>query len=148
MNSLSPLLIGILTSDVKSVAIRARRLAILYGLAGVLALGGIAALLVSGGFYLARRMSPEAAALVIAGVLLAFSLILVASAMIWSSRQRRNQTRRSVGTAIAATAAVSLLPVLLSNRMAFGIISAAVAGFVYANRKPSGRTKSVPQNAD
>lgn len=139
MSSLSPLLVGLLTTDVKSATNRAKRLAVFYMVAGLFGASAFAAFIVSGGLYLAKHMSPEAAALTIAGILLSASLIVLAAASIWSARERKNRARHSIGPTLAITAAVTLLPAILSNRMAFGLFSAAVAGYVYANRKPPSR---------
>lgn len=136
MGSLSPLLLGLLTTDIKSAATRAKRLTIFYSLAALFGISAFLALLFAAGLFLARHMSPEAAALAIAGIMLAFAALVLAAASIWASRERKNRARRSIAPTLAVTAAVTLLPAILSNKMAFGFISAAIAGYAYANRKP------------
>ncbi len=148
MGSLAPLLVGLLTADVKSAANRAKRQAILYGVAGLLGILALVALLLSGGLYLSHRMSPEAAALVIATVLLAGSVLMLAIASIWSSRERSKADRsRSIGPTLAATAALAVLPAVLSNRVGLGVIGAAAAGYAYANRKPPARSRNSVKTA-
>ena len=142
MGSLAPLLVGLLTADVKSAANRAKRQAIFYCLAGLLGLFGFAALLISAGLYLSHTMAPEAAALIVAAVLFSACVIVLAIATIWSSRERKKAVQnRSVGPALAATAALAVLPVLLSSRVGIGIASAAAVGYAYANRKPPTRPR-------
>jgi drug/metabolite transporter (DMT)-like permease len=149
MGSLAPLLIGLLTSDVKSAANRAKRLAILYALAGLLCLFGFGALTFSGGLYLSRRMPPETAALIIAAVLFALSMVILAAASIWTSKERSKASRsRSIGPAVAATAALAVLPALLSNRVGAGIAGALALGYAYANRKPPIRRHGPVGHAD
>jgi hypothetical protein len=136
MGGLAPLVIGLLTADVKSAAYRARRLAIIYSAAALFGFAGFLALLVAAGLAMARHMSPEVAALAIAGVLVSLSLVLVAFASIWSGRDRRKKASNSASRTIAAAAAVSVLPALLGNRLGLGIIAAVAGGYVIASRKP------------
>ncbi len=139
MSSLSPLLVGLLTTDVRSATTRAKRLAVFYSVAGLLGVSAFVALVASFGIYLVRHMSPEAAALTVAAILLSASLMVLAAASIWSARERKSRARHSIAPTLAITAAVTLLPAILSNRMTFGLVSAAVAGYIYANRKPPSR---------
>ncbi len=149
MGSLAPLLVGLLTADVKSAANRAKRQAIFYGLAGLLGLFGFGALIISGGLYLSHRMSPEAAALIVAAVLFSASMVIVAAASIWSSRERKKAVHtRSIGPTLAATAALAFLPAILSSRIGIGIASAAAVGYAYANRKPPTRSRHVVKSAN
>lgn len=85
---------------------------------------------------MARHMSPEAAALAIAGILFALSLIVLAAASVWLARERRKRASQSAARTIAAAAAVAVLPALFSNRMGLGLIAAAAGGYALANRKP------------
>ena len=149
MGSLAPLLVGLLSADVKSAANRAKRQAILYGLAGLLGVFGFGALIVSGGLYLSHRMSPEAAALIVAAVLFSICMVILAVASIWSSRERKKSVRsRSIGPTIAATAALAFLPAILSSRVGIGIASAAAVGYAFANRKPPTGSRRVVKTAD
>ena len=149
MGNLAPLLVGLLTADVKSAANRAKRQAILYGLAGLLGLFGFGALLVSSGLYLSDRMSPEAAALIVSAVLFAASMMTLTVASLWSSRERKETGRkRSIGPTLAATAALAFLPAILSSRVGIGIASAAAVGYAYANRKPPVRSRRTAQSAN
>lgn len=148
MGSLAPLLVGLLTADVKSAANRAKRQAILYGLAGLLGLFGFGALIISVGLYLSHRMSPEAAALIVAAVLFSASMLIVAVASTWSSRERKKAVHsRSIGPTLAATVALAFLPAILSSRVGIGIASAAAVGYAYANRKPPTRSRHVAKTA-
>lgn len=136
MGGLAPLVIGLLTADVKSAARRARRLAIIYSAAALFGFAGFLSLLVAAGLAMARHMSPEVAALTIAGVLVSLGLVLVAFASIWSARDRRKKASKSASRTIAAAAAVSVLPALLGNRLGLGLIAAVAGGYVLASRKP------------
>lgn len=136
MGGLAPLVIGLLTADFKSAAHRARRLAIIYSAAALFGFVGFLALLVAAGLSMARHMSPEVAALSIAGVLVSLSLVLVAFASVWSARDRRKKVSKSASRTIAAAAVVSVLPALLGNRLGLGLIAAVAGGYVLASRKP------------
>jgi cytochrome bd-type quinol oxidase subunit 2 len=136
MGSLAPLILGLLTADVKSAVQRAKRLTIIYTVAALLGLAGFLALLVAAGIAMARHMSPEAAALAIAGILVSASLVLVAIASIWSARDRRKKASKSASRTIVAAAAVTFLPALLGNRLGLGLIAAVAGGYVLASRKP------------
>lgn len=136
MGGLAPLIIGLLTADVKSAVHRARRLVIIYSAAALFGFVGFLALLVAAGLAISRHMSPEVAALTIAGLLVSVSLFLVAFASIWSARDRRKKTSKSASRTIAAAAAVSVLPALLGNRLGLGLIAAVAGGYVLASRKP------------
>mgnify|MGYP003497656407 FL=1 len=138
MSNLTSLLFGLASAEVKSSFRRARMLASFYVLATLLGSFGVLALLVSAGFAMARHMSPEAAALSIAGILFALSLIVLAASSIWSVRGRNERASKSAKRAIATAAAVSLLPALISNRMGLGLIAAVVTGYALANRKSPG----------
>ncbi len=149
MGGLAPLLVGLLTTDVKIAAKRAKRQAILYGIAGLLALFGFGALLISGALFLSRRMSPDVATLIVAAILFSACMLILAVASIWSSRERKNTMRsRSIGPTIAATAALAVLPAILSSRVGIGIASAAAVGYAYANRKPPMRSRRTVRSAD
>jgi uncharacterized membrane protein len=149
MGSLAPLLIGLWTADVKSAAHRAKRQAILIGFAGLLSFFGFAALMISGGLFLSRTMSPEASALIIAAVLFALSMAFLAVASIWSQRERSKATRsRSIGPAVAATAALAVLPAVLSSRAGMSIAGALALGYAYANRKPPARSRRPVKQAE
>lgn len=142
MGGLAPLIAGLLTADLKSAAHRARRLATIYAAAALFGFAGFLSLLVAACLAMARYMSPQAAALVIAGVLVSISLALLASASIWSAKERRKAASKSATRTIAAAAAVSVLPALLSNRLGLGLIAAVAGGYVLASRKPMKRSPS------
>lgn len=136
MGNLAPLVVGLASANVKSSMRRVRVLAACYCVAAVFGCAGLTALLIAAGLAMARHMSPEAAALAIAGILFALSLIVLAAASVWLARERRKRASQSAARTIAAAAAVAVLPALFSNRMGLGLIAAAAGGYALANRKP------------
>lgn len=135
MGNLVPLVLGLASADIKSAVRRARILAAFYTIAALLGGAGFTALLISAGMAMARHMEPEAAALSIAGILIALSVTVLAASSIWLARERNKRASKSAGRTIAAALAVSILPVLFSNRLGVGIIAAAAGGYALANRK-------------
>ena len=136
MGKLSPLLVSLLAADVKSAVNRTRKLAIFYAIAGLFAVSAFAALLVAAGIALSHSIRPELAALLLAAILVSISLIVLASASIWSARQRRLAKSGTAAKTIAAAAAVTFLPMLGSNRAGVGLV-AALVGYALAKRKSS-----------
>lgn len=141
MGKLAPLLIGLLATDVKAAINHSRGLAIFYAVAGIFGLAGFGALLVAAGYYLTRTMSPDAAALLIAAVLMAISAVMLAVASIRSARYKRRTHSGKAAKTLAAAAAVSFVPLLASNRAGLGLL-AAFAGYALANRRPRTVVKS------
>ena len=129
MGNLAPLLAGLITGEVKAVAVRTKRLAILYIVAALFALLATGAASVALGLYLARHMRPEHAALVLAAIFLALSALVLAATTMWNARERRRHRAKAIAPKIAMAAALTLLPAMVSNRSAFALASAAFAGY-------------------
>ena len=133
MSTLTPVLVTLLSNDVKKAARRARRNAIAYATAALFGVLALASLCVSAGIYISRTRDPGEAALIVAIALIAISLLILAVTAGYSAYERRGQSRHSVSTMLAATAALSLLPTLVRSRMLSSLATAAIAGFALVN---------------
>lgn len=136
MGKLAPVLIGLVSADVKSAIKRTRMLAVLYAISAAFGMAALGAILVAAGIALTRVMRPEFAALVLAAILVCVCLVVLAAASIWSARQRRHAVSNNAARTMAAAAAVSFLPLLASNRAGMGLMALA-AGYAIAKRKSS-----------
>lgn len=125
MTRLAPLLASVLATDIGSALRRARRNAVLYALAGLFFLSAYAAALIGGGLYLASRTDPMTAALVIAAGMVALALLLLAGMALANAIERRKQREHGSGKALAAAAAISILPTLAKSK---GVLGMALLG--------------------
>ena len=133
MSTLTPVLVTLLSNDIKKSARRARRIAIAFAMAALFGVLALASLCVAAGIYLSRTRDPGEAALIVAIALIAISLLILAMTAGYSAYERRGQSRHSAGAVLAATAAVTLIPMLVRSRALSSLATAAIAGFTLVN---------------
>lgn len=139
MHVLIPLasLLGI---EVKSLAARARTLAIVYGLVAAFASMGIGFALAALFMVIAAELGPLWAALALSGGFLLLALVLYLGIRIGDGRRRRHavaKRRSSEAGAFVTTAAISALPVLLRSPLIvkLGVPAAALAALAYLSSR-------------
>ena len=136
MGVLATLITTIVSGEASEAIGRARRAAIVYLIAGLLAWCGIGFFLGAGFVALARELGPITAALWFGGGFIALAtLLLVVHRISARLRARRVARRRSTeAKAVASTAALGLLPALLAGgkgRAAAILGPALLAGLGY-----------------
>lgn len=145
-------LISILSGEAAAAAQRARRSAIEYLLAGIMAICGFGFLLLAGYIVAARRYGDLTAALGIGAGFLAIAVALLLYHRISAkARARRAKERLSAeAKTVAGTALVTLLPLLLSRRTGLAGMALPVLGALgYAiYRENSKRSADDPDLSD
>lgn len=139
---LGSLIAGFLSGEAFDVARRARRAAVVYLLAGILALVGLGFLVGAGYIAVSRRVGPLDAALWFGGGFLLVAVI-VAGVHFAVARGRRRAAARKRNTdmaAIAGAAALTVLPSLLRSKAGLGVIAGpALAILAYAIYRENSR---------
>lgn len=130
MNTLLPMLAGILAVDVKSAVQRTRRNAIIYAIAAVALLTSYGGLIVALGIHAASAFGPESAAWLISALALATAVALIAAVMIMNRIHEYRTSQRLHGRKVLAATALASVPLLRSSRSVPLLIGAALAGFV------------------
>ena len=134
MQALVSLIAAIVSGEASEAVARARRTAIVYALAGLLALCGVGFLVGAGFVAAARVLGTVEAALWFGGGFVALALLLVAIDRL-SARaraKREAQRRREEAKAVASAAALALLPTLLASRArGLALIFPAAAALAY-----------------
>lgn len=128
MLRLLPMLATRLIRDWSTAIERLKRNLVLYLIVALMFLGSLASAIVGGGIYLAQIIGPVEAAMAIAAAMFAIALAILGWMSLISSLERRVARKRSssgAGGAVAASAAVSLLPILMRHKALVGL---AVAG--------------------
>lgn len=141
---LPTLIMSLISGEAADAAARARRAAIVYAVAAVMAFVGLGFLVGAGYIVASRELGNLEAALVFAGVFLIVALILIVAQRIWSKGKARRiaERRKREVTGIASAAALALLPALLSRKGALPGLAAVpiIAAIAYAiwreNKKP------------
>lgn len=147
MGPLISMLTSLVSGEVSHYAQAMRVKAIIYGLASVLGFGGVCFLLVAGYVALSAEIGALYASLSIAGALLAAALFLLAGYGL-AQRQKARQKKKapsSIDTnAIATTAAITLLPMVLRNKslMRLALPLAGVAGVAFLGLGATSKPKS------
>ncbi|AZO11249.1 MULTISPECIES: phage holin family protein [unclassified Mesorhizobium] len=135
MGTLVSLITALASGEALAALQRARTTAMLYGLAGVLALCGLGFLIGAAYIWFAERYGPLATSfgfgvgfLVIAGLILLYHRVTA------GIRARRRARRRKTDmTAVGVTAALALLPALAKSKGGLGaVLAPAIALVAYA----------------
>lgn len=125
MYRLLPLVASFAAKDFGAIINRARRNAVLYVIAAVFFVTAYVAALVGGGLYLAMSMGAMEAAFAIAVGMLLFAVTTVSGVLMLNKLERRRERARNGTRALAATAALSLVPRVLNSK---ALVSVAVLG--------------------
>lgn len=141
---LATLITGLISGEALAALQRAKRKAVAYAIAGVLALFGLVFLLVAAYIAAARWLGPMEAALAFAGAFFVVAVLVLAISRLGAERVVRKNTRvrnRELSR-IAVTTGLALLPTLMRGRVGkAALIAPAVAALVYGiyreNTRPS-----------
>ncbi|MBZ9678836.1 hypothetical protein [Mesorhizobium sp. ES1-1] len=129
MGMLATLITGLASGETIAALRRARTAAMVYLLAGIVALCGVGFLIGAAYIWTAIRYGSQVAALSFgAGFLVAAGLILVVYKIAEGSRLRRRAERRKADvTAVGVTAALAVMPTLLKGKSGLGVILGSAA---------------------
>lgn len=145
---LASLIATFVSGEAKEAARRAKTKAIVYIVTAVLALTGIGFLIGAAYIAAARRYGSFEAALSFGIAFLMVAILIAAVRSIASSSRRRRRDRRTADlAAIAGTAAITALPLLLKSKA--GIIAPllAVVGYmIYRENRKSGPRDPDPRD--
>ncbi|MDQ6433596.1 hypothetical protein RB623_05970 [Mesorhizobium sp. LHD-90] len=139
---LASLIAGLATGETLAALRRAKRAAIAYAAAGVLALVGIVFLLVAGAIWAAERYGATEATLVIGVAFLVLAgLVLIVHKLTSQARARAAARRRNRDFTKAAVAAgIAVAPALLRGRAGTAVLLApAIAAIAYAIYRENSR---------
>ena len=135
MGMLASLISAVASGETAAALRRARKAAIVYGVAGLAALCGLGFLVGAAYIWTAGRFGPMAASLGFGiGFLVIAGLILLSYRLSATARARRRARRRNADMkAIGIAAALALLPALLKGKGGLGtILGPAIALAAYA----------------
>jgi hypothetical protein len=127
------LIAGVVTGETLAIVRRARRAAIAYGMAGLLAAMGFFFLIVAAAIYAAQRLGAIEACLVFGGGFLALALLVIIVHAIASRTRGRaavRQRNRDL-VKVAAATGLAVLPALMRGRGPLVLIAPAVAAVAY-----------------
>ncbi len=133
MSQLTPILVALLSTDIKAAAVTAKRNIVWYSVAGVFMLGGFGSIVAAGIIYLSKVRDPALAALIMAALLFAGALFVIAVLSAVSSYQKRNKPAIESSKLLLTTAALVFAPLILGNRKTVGLAGAGAFGFLAAN---------------
>lgn len=133
MSQLTPILVALLSTDIKAAAVTAKRNTIWYSVAGIFMLGGFGSIIAAGIIYLSRVRDPAVAALIMAALLFAFALFVIAVLSAVSAYKKRHQPAIQSSKLLMTTAALAFSPLILGNRKTVGLAGAGALGFLAAN---------------
>lgn len=135
MIRLLPMIMSLVATDVGAVYQRKKRNAVLYAVVTVLFgtawLCAVAALVI----WAAYELGAVEAALVVAAGLSATALITLAIVALLNRRDRLHRERTSARPAVAAAAALAILPAITRSKTLLGL--AGIAGLVFAATQAS-----------
>lgn len=124
-----PMAFGALRRDINGMVRRAKRNAVLSGIAAVCFATAYVAGVVAAGAYLAPIYGPAMAALLIAAIMLGTGLFFVSVLSYLKYRDRKRKARSQVAKQLTVAAAVSILPQLTKNKGL--MITAALGGLAF-----------------
>lgn len=129
---LPSLIMSIVSGEAADAAARARRAAIVYGIAAVLMLIGLGFLVGAGYIVSARRLGNLEATLAFAAGFVVVALVLIVSQRIWSKARARRivERRKREVTGLASAAALALLPTLLSKKSTVSVLALPIIGAI------------------
>jgi chromate transport protein ChrA len=140
---LASLLAGLATGETMAAIDRARRAAIAYGLAALLAALGLFFLLIAAFIWAARRFGPIEAAAGFGAAFIVLALIIVLIHKVSAGARRRTAARRRSRdvTRLAATAGFAALPVLFRNKASLALAAIGIVGYaIYRENFPYQRS--------
>jgi len=146
MTALGPLLASFISMDVAALKRRMRRNAIFYGIASIFLLTTYVLLVAALAVYLGGLWGTPMALLVMAGGALVLALIMVACVAIANGveeKRRREAAAVNSNRALAMTAAVSALPLLMKSKPLMLLAAVGGLGFL-AMKGGSGRQGPPP----
>jgi len=117
--ALGPLLTSFIAMDVAALKRKIRRNAILYGIAAAFLWTAYGLLVAALAVYLGERWGLPIAMLVVAGGMIVMALFILACVMILNAAEERRKKRVAAANsqrALAMTAAVSALPLLMKSK--------------------------------
>jgi hypothetical protein len=132
MSQLTPILVALLSTDIKAAAVTAKRNTIWYSVAGIFMLGGFGSIVAAGIIYLSRVRDPAVASLIMAGLLLASALFVIAVLSVVSAYKKRHQPAIHSSKLLLTTAALTFAPLILGSRKTVGLAGAGALGFLAA----------------
>jgi len=117
MGGLAPLLMSLVSMDLRSTVQRLRRNTLLYAIAALFVLTAYGAGVAAFAVYLATMMSIAAALGIVALMAIAVALLLLSVVLLKNRVDERRRREQAAGNrALMITAAVSALPILLKSR--------------------------------
>jgi hypothetical protein len=131
--ALGPLIASFIATDVAALKRKIRRNAILYGIAAAFLWTAYGLLVAALAITLGERWGLPVAMLVIAGGMIVMALIIIACVMIINSAEGRRKEREAAANgqrALAMTAAVSALPLLMKSKPLMLLAAAGGLGFL------------------
>lgn len=145
METLASLIAGLVSGETVQAVRRARVMAIVYGVAGVLALTGLGFVIGAAYIWTAARYGPFAASLGFGiGFLVVAGLVVLVHKLAAGSRARRRAQRRKADlTALGVTAALAALPALARSKGGIGALLGPAAALVaFAIYKENARSRT------
>lgn len=133
LTALGPLLASFIATDVAAMKRRFRRTAILYGIAAAFLTTAYVLLVAALAVHLGERWGLPMALLVIAGAMIVLALVVIAILMALNAadeRRKRQAAAANSQKALAMTAAVSALPLLMKSKPLMLLAVAGGLGFL------------------
>jgi uncharacterized membrane protein len=133
MTTIGPLLASFIATDVAALKRKIRRNAILYGIAAAFLWTAYGLLVAALAIYLGERWGLVIGMLVIAGGMIVMALVILAIVMILNAAEERRKKQEAVANsqrALAMTAAVSALPLLMKSKPLMLLAAAGGLGFL------------------
>lgn len=116
INRALPMAISAASRDIRGMYRRARRNAVLNGIAAVCFVTAYVAGLIAVGAYLAPIYGPVVSALLVTGAMATLGVVILLALAILKRREKRRQARREAARRMTAAAALSLLPQLARSK--------------------------------
>ncbi|WP_029059265.1 hypothetical protein [Stappia stellulata] len=124
-----PMAISATSRDIRGIYRRAKRNAVLNGLAAVCFATAYVAGLIAIGAYLVPIYGPGVSALLVAGAMAAVGTLILLVVAILRRREKRRQARRQAAQRLTAAAALSVLPQLTKSKSL--LLVAAAGGLAF-----------------
>ncbi len=133
LTALGPLIASFIATDVTAMKRKIKRNAILYGIAAAFLWTAYGLLVAALAIHLGERWGLPVAMLVIAGGMIAMALFIIACVMMANAADERRKKRIAAANsqkALAMTAAVSALPLLMKSKPLLLLAVAGGLGFL------------------
>jgi uncharacterized protein with PQ loop repeat len=148
LTALGPLVASFIAMDVAAMKRKIRRNAILYGIAAAFLWTAYGLLVAALAIHLGERWGLPIAMLVIAGGMIVMALFIIAIVMMLNAAEERRKRREAAANsqrALAMTAAVSALPLLMKSKP---LMLLAIAGGLGDLATKGGGSKQGPPPAE